>query len=70
MSGEQTALKVVQDWVHSGAEFPGYHVVQFSVSDLLQKMRVHMERAEDVLASSALDEIEEITKALRKHYGL
>ena len=70
MSGEQTALKVVQDWVHSGAEFPGYHFVQCAVSDLLQKMRVHLDRAEDVLASTALDEIEEITQALRKHCGL
>ena len=70
MSGEQTALKVVQDWVHSGAEFPGYHVVQFAVSDLLQNMRVHLDRREDLLASTALDEIEEITQALRKYYGL
>ena len=70
MSDGSTALPQVQDWIHSGADFPGYQLVQFAVSDLLQNMRLHMERAEDVLASSALDEIEEITKALRKHYGL
>ena len=70
MSDGSTALPQVQDWIHGGADFPGYQLVQFAVSDLLQNMRVHLDRAEDVLASTALDEIEEITQSLRKHYGL
>lgn len=70
MSGERTALRIVQDWVHSSGEYPGDHLVQFAVSDLLQNMRVHLERSEDVLASTALDEIREIVDAVRKHYGL